>query len=122
MGTTLLEYYERALQAVEDPRYAAQKPSLLDNIGGVHRDRGDLDQALTYFEQALRIRQEIGDRRGEAVTQFDIGISHRKRGDLAAAVISLERAVAPDELVGHPDLESDRKLLEEVRSELEARN
>ncbi|MCY1141559.1 tetratricopeptide repeat protein [Actinoplanes sp. Pm04-4] len=37
----------------------------LSNIGLVHNGRGDRRQGLAYFEQALPIMREVGDRAGE---------------------------------------------------------
>ena len=40
----------------------------LNNIGGVYSDIGKPQKALEYYEKALPIWQEVGDRSGEATT------------------------------------------------------
>jgi tetratricopeptide (TPR) repeat protein len=120
LGTTQLAWYERALGAARLLGQRSDEGTLLNNIGVVHQSRGELDQALSYYEQALPIRREVGDRSGEAITQFNIGMVHRSRGEMSAAVAALECAVELDELIGHPDLASDRRVLEQVRRERDA--
>ena len=58
----------------------------LNNIGNVHRLRGDYDQALAYFERSLAIFTAIGDRSGEAMALSNIGIVHWSTGDYPAAL------------------------------------
>jgi hypothetical protein len=84
----------------------------------VHHNRGDLAAALDYYEQALLIHREVGNRAGEAVTRYNIAMVHRDAGRLVEAVAELELAVALDEAVQHPDLQADTAMLEQVRAEL----
>ena len=79
--------------------------------------RGDYATALRYLEQSLKISQAIGDRSGESVTCFNIGMIYRQFGDLDQAIEYVARTVALDEAIGHPDLESDRAMLERLRLE-----
>ncbi|HMS15180.1 MAG TPA: hypothetical protein PKD80_18975, partial [Microthrixaceae bacterium] len=72
------------------------------------------------YNEALPIRREVGDRAGEAVTRYNVAMVLRAEGDLAAAVAELEQTVALDAQVGHPDLEADTAMLNELRSQLDA--
>ncbi|MEO1646215.1 MAG: tetratricopeptide repeat protein, partial [Chloroflexota bacterium] len=87
----------------------------LNNIGGVYSDLGDKESALSYYEQALPIRREVGDKSGEAVTSYNIGMIHYEQGDLDEAIRYVGRCVELDEIVQHPDLESDRRTLEQLK-------
>nr|BFE67221.1 hypothetical protein GCM10020092_005220 [Actinoplanes digitatis] len=78
---------------------------------------GDRQQALTYYRQALRIRREVGDRAGEAVTRFNIAMIYRAERNLDGAVGELEIVIDLDRQVGHLDLESDTAMLELVQQE-----
>jgi tetratricopeptide (TPR) repeat protein len=80
----------------------------------VHDALGQKDKALDFYQQALAIRREVGDRWGESVTLFNIGMALDELGRTAEAITYLEQAVALDEAIGHPDLESDRAKLEEL--------
>ncbi|MEZ4863396.1 MAG: hypothetical protein R3C14_18910 [Caldilineaceae bacterium] len=45
-----------------------------------------------------------------------MGIVHAQLGELAKAEEQLEMVIALDEAIGHPDLESDREVLEQIRA------
>jgi hypothetical protein len=62
----------------------------------------------------------VGDHRRESVTSYNIALAYRSLGDLTAAERWLERTVELDEAIGHPDLASDRAMLEQVRQERRA--
>jgi tetratricopeptide (TPR) repeat protein len=79
---------------------------------------GDKGQALAYYEQALPLSRQVGDRWGESITCYNMGLIYADLGDLAQAEQLLMRTVELDEAIDHPDLESDRAALEEVRKRL----
>ena len=81
-----------------------------------------LSEALPLYEHSLRIRQEIGDKAGEAVTSWNIGLTYKERGDLRKAEPYISRAVQLAEELGHPDLEQDRAALARLRAQLKAQS
>ena len=54
---------------------------------------GDRAQALTYYQQALPIRREVGDRAGEATTLNNIGAVYDGLGDRAQALTYYQQAL-----------------------------
>ena len=90
---------------------------MLDNLGGVYLGLGQPQRALEYYQQALTISREVGDRGGEAVTRYNIAMIYRGRGELDRAIAELEQVVELDRQVDHPDLESDTDILDRVRQE-----
>ena len=56
------------------------KSAVLGNIGLIYRDKGELDEALRYHEEALNIDREIGYKQGEANQLNNIGIIYRTKG------------------------------------------
>jgi tetratricopeptide (TPR) repeat protein len=48
-------------RAATDPRARDWDASLLNNLGMIHADDGDFDQALEIFQDALTARERIGD-------------------------------------------------------------
>jgi hypothetical protein len=93
----------------------------LNKLGRVHQRRGESQAALGYFEQALPIFREVGDRAGEAAALYNIAMVHRGAGRLVEAVAGLELVVALDKAEQHPGLEADTMMLAQVRAELDAR-
>ena len=56
-------------EAVED----RERATLLNNIGSVYDALGDKQRALEFYDQALPLRRQVGDRAGEATTLNNIG-------------------------------------------------
>ena len=82
-------------------RWAAGRPGHhLNNIGGVYNGLGDRQQALTYYQQALAITEEVGDRAGLATTLNNIGGVYNGLGDRQQALTYYQQALAIQEEVG----------------------
>ena len=80
-----LDYYEQALAIYREVGDQNREATTLNNISGVHHNRGDFAAALDYYEQALPIRREVGDRAGEATALNNIGAVHDSRGAAGGA-------------------------------------
>ena len=59
---------------------------------------------------------EAGDQRRESVTRFNIAMIYKDRDELDKAEEHLTKVVALDEAIGHPDLNADRQMLEQIRT------
>ncbi|MFI7600982.1 tetratricopeptide repeat protein, partial [Actinoplanes sp. NPDC049681] len=59
----------------------------------VYDGLGDPQQALTYYQQALPIRREVGDRAGEATTLNNIGSVYDGLGDPQQALTYYQQAL-----------------------------
>ncbi len=116
-----IAWIERGLRICQEHGARKDEATLLNNIGLVYNALGQRQQALTYFERVLPIREEVGDRSGESVTRFNMALGYEAEGQLAEAVAQLERVVVIDEEVSHPDLESDRAVLAQVRAKLQGK-
>jgi hypothetical protein len=68
----------------------------------VHLGRGDLESAATCFRRSLALRQQIGDRRGEAWCWFNLGRTAQCQGRLVAARERLETAQTIFAEIQHP--------------------
>ena len=110
-----LAFYEQTLPLRRQMNDKRGEAATLHNIGLVYSALGENRQALAFYEQALLLRRQVGDRWGESVTRFNIAMAAAALGDLAHAEAELEEVIAIDEAVGHPDLDSDRQVLERVR-------
>ena len=112
-----LEYHQRALPIQREVKDLIGEATTLNNIGRVYSTLDDMQQALEYYQQALPIFRELGDRAGEAVAYYNIGMIYRDQGDLDTAIEYIERTVKLDEEIQHPDLESDRQMLEKLKQQ-----
>ena len=68
----------------------------LGNLAICVADLGHSARAIEYLEQALAIRREVGDRKGEAVDLGNLGIRYSEIGQNARAVEFLEQALLID--------------------------
>jgi tetratricopeptide (TPR) repeat protein len=111
-----LEYYNQALPLRRAVGDRSGEATTLNNMGGVYDALGDQPRALEYYNQALPLRRAVGDRSGEATTCYNIGMVYFAQGDLNTAIRYLERTVELDEQIQHPDLDSDRQTLEQLKA------
>lgn len=57
----------------------------LNNIGLVYHARGEMEQALAYYTQALPLLQQVGNRRAESITRFNIAMIYKSWDELDKA-------------------------------------
>ncbi len=58
----------------------------LNNFGFIAQNKGDLNKALQYHLQSLKIRQAIGDKLGIATTYNNLGLIYYTQGNISKAV------------------------------------
>ncbi len=90
----------------------------------MYSNRGELDKALSYQQQALEIHRRIGEPSGEAEDLANIGNVYRRKGALYDSQTALEAAIAIYSRIGGRDPnEVDRlqNALREVKKELTTR-
>ncbi|MFF0338898.1 BTAD domain-containing putative transcriptional regulator [Kribbella sp. NPDC004875] len=87
--------------AVED---AAGLGHALNHLGCIERDQGLFDPAGEHLHEALRIREQLGDRRGENLTLANLGLLSAAAGDPAEGRrltrIAVDRGDAVDDRPG----------------------
>jgi len=97
--------YTRVVEILEDLEDRKGLGDLLDNLGSVEFQRGNMTDALENQRRALAIRRELGDRSGEAKTWNNIGLSLRAQDDAPGAVDAFRRALALHRELGDPPAE-----------------
>ncbi len=81
------------------------------NVGDAYFKLGEFEKALAYYVEPLRILQNEGRKRSEAVTLKHIAAAQRGLGRLAEAQVNIERSIAlvEDDLrdhAGSPELQA----------------
>ena len=66
---------------------------VLNNIAAAHDGTGDWQQAIAVYEEALELRQSLGDLEGEAKTLRNLAIVFAQHGDRNRAKAYLNRAL-----------------------------
>jgi len=88
-----LKWLESALAWTSDASITTRARAL-DAAGHLARDRADYDRAWALYEESLRLRRELDDRRGTALTLNNLAVVAQLRGDYDRAVALLEESLA----------------------------
>ena len=88
---TLLEEWLPEICLSDDD---SNRADALDQTGRQHLHLGNYDSALTYLQQSLAIRLEIGDRAGEGATLNNLSQIYDARGDYDSALTYLQQSLA----------------------------
>lgn len=113
-----IDWTEEGLEIARADGRREDEGILLNNIGAVYYSLGQREVALDYYQRALPIVEEVGDRYGQSITRYNMAMIYREQGRLAEAVAELKRVVELDRLVQHPDLKSPMAMLAQVEAEL----
>nr|MDJ0555969.1 CHAT domain-containing protein [Microcoleaceae cyanobacterium MO_207.B10] len=65
----------------------------LNNIGAVYSDLGEKQTALNYYQQALPIFRQVGDRGGEALSLYNIAWLKQDQGKLNDSLKFIEKSL-----------------------------
>jgi len=90
----------------------------LGNLGSAYYDLGEARKAIEFYEQALVIYREIGDRRGEALGSWNLGLAYEEAEELDKAIEAMQICVDFEREIRHPDAEKHAAKLEEIRKKL----
>ena len=69
------------------------RATALNNIGSVYDNLGDKKKALAFYNQALPLQRDVGDRAGEATTLNNIGLVYSSLGDKKKALAFYNQAL-----------------------------
>ena len=68
--------------------------AVIGNLGQAYRDLGQTKKAIEYYERALVIAKEIGNRRNESITLGNLGNAHSDLGQIEKAIEYNKKALA----------------------------
>jgi tetratricopeptide (TPR) repeat protein len=107
---------EYLLEKISDQ---SKRGKILAELGIIHSLLSDPHKAIYYYEVALVIAREIGDRRSEAIVCWNFGLAYENVGDLKRAVDHMQISVDFERQMGHRDAEKYADCLKNVRARLE---
>ncbi len=100
-GIRLMEELEELDKKEEDHKDKERKANLLNNKGVIHRQKGELDEALKLYKDCLAIKEEIGEKRGIALSLNNIGVIYNQKGELGKALEYWEKSLVIKEELGN---------------------
>ncbi|MET8828988.1 tetratricopeptide repeat protein [Streptomyces sp. NPDC004610] len=86
------EWYGQALERAAEDGDVRQQAQAISGLGHIRLLTGDPERARAHFEEALRLRESIGYRRGAALTRRRLGETAVAAGDLPEAARQLTTA------------------------------
>ena len=86
--------------------------ALLDYLAGTHLGLGDYEESLAYYQQALKLRREVGHKRLEAYNLWSLAMFYRLRGSPQEAIGYYDQALKIFEQLG--DTKSVTGMLTEI--------
>lgn len=98
-----LLYYRRALDAARRSRRHALENSILSNMGTALAERGDFDNALRSFQEALRSSEALGDMYSVALAMHNLGSVYEILGELEIALHWVEQTSEIEKSIGDQD-------------------
>jgi len=93
----------RSLTRIEISLFASLAAAL-NNIGFIHKLRGDIPKALESYNESLEILEEIGNEEGTAGCLINTGRIYEQQGDIPKALKYYHKSLKIYEEIGkHPD-------------------
>ncbi len=103
---TNLRYYHRALELMRGTRARETSGSIawmMNNIGSVHQEIGNLDSAYRYYMRSLAIRDSIDHRYGQYLAHRSLADLLLQQGRLTEALVHANASVRISEQNGFRD-------------------
>ncbi|MBL4625362.1 MAG: tetratricopeptide repeat protein [Flavobacteriales bacterium] len=113
-----LEYYQKSLKLYEDIGDKKGIALSLNNIGLIYNKHGDpsvtsstevslrvgITKALEYYHESLKIREDIGNKNGIALSLNNLGSIELDQGRVTSALNYAMRGLEIAQEIGSPDL------------------
>lgn len=80
-----LEYYTRALQMMQEVDFKLGEAPILNNLGTIESDMGEVFKAIETFQRALGLSRKLTDDKGIALALTNLGNAYLRVGELEKA-------------------------------------
>jgi len=91
---------EVLLERLKDKTEELVKAGILHHLGITAYSVGEYEKAVSNYEESLKIKEELGDKRGIAITLHQIGMVHHVKGEYEKAVSNYEESLKIKEELG----------------------
>lgn len=69
------------------------KAHALNNIGAVFYNKGDLNRAIDYYYEGLKLREKIGEKPGIAESLNNLSVIYKNQGNITKAIETYEKSL-----------------------------
>lgn len=84
----------------EKKAFVVIEASAFNNIGFIHKQRGEILMALEYYGKALKLFEDNNDKNGISTSLNNIGMIYNHQGDIPRALDHFERSLKIEEETG----------------------
>lgn len=98
-------HYQKALEAFKEGGYEEGQGKMLYAIALINEERGRLQAAIDFYNQALRLAETSGDSSGLANVDISLGDVHGSLGNQSEALKHYQRALLIAQRIGDKRLE-----------------
>jgi tetratricopeptide (TPR) repeat protein len=106
---------ETCYQRQDEMRYRVGQSATMTNLGVIAEARNNLDEALEWYEQSLRLNQTLGDKQGITILLGNLASVYLVHGEFDQAWSYTERALEQAEEIGD---RASLAIVANTRSEL----
>ena len=110
--------HQKALGIYEDLEDRRGMAINYGNLGSVHRELGQFEEAATLHRKKIEIDEDMGNRPELAIGLYNLGTVLKDQGDWAGAADHFRRSLALAEELGMPDADQDRQALAAAEAHL----
>lgn len=71
----------------------AKQGMALGNIGSAYEDRGDLDQAVDYYQRSIELLDQAGENEFRSMVQKSLAAIQIRKGEYLAGLISMQKSL-----------------------------
>jgi len=113
-----IKFYNQSLLLAKEIGFLKGESTAYNYMGKVYDTWGQIEQALKYYELSLRISDNTRDLPNKRTVMMNIVLCYEKLGDYLQCERILGEVIKIDEVMGHPNLASDRAYLERLKAKV----
>ena len=99
-----MSHYDAVLAIAESIEDLALQSKAWNNLGSIHLTLERFSTAVDCFEKVAMLREQLGDRPGEAKARFILGKTFKEHGQIEEALTAFQHTRQLFEQMDRPDL------------------
>ncbi len=99
-GNFNVGYWDTLLADAKKTSYKKYQAGILNNLGYIYDDLGEILAAIECYKKGLKIQEELGHKQGISTTLNNLGQVYKKQGDISRALEYFHRSLKLQEEVG----------------------
>jgi tetratricopeptide (TPR) repeat protein len=93
------EHYQQALASCPEAEEQT-KAAIIHNLAGNYLRQGEIDEAISLYQQSLELKRRIGNVQGEAATLHNLAIIYAQQGEIEEAISLYQQSMEITQQIG----------------------